>query len=121
MLHNKYDVVVVGGGPAGSMAAWEIAKKGVSVCMLEKDRDIGYPVRCGEAAGESGLRQFVDIQDSWIAATITGTTLVSPDGTSVDVEFASETGYILNRRIFDYDLSRYAANAGAEIYTKSYV
>ncbi len=30
-------------------------------------------------------------------------------------------GYILNRRVFDYDLSRYAANAGAEIYTKSYV
>ena len=45
MLQNKYDVVVVGGGPAGSMAAWEAAKKGVSVCMLEKDRDIGYPVR----------------------------------------------------------------------------
>ena len=121
MLQNKYDVVVVGGGPAGSMAAWEIAKKGVSVCMLEKDRDIGYPVRCGEAAGESGLRQFVDIQDSWVAEKITSAKLVSPNLTAVDVNFASETGYILNRRIFDYDLSRYAANAGAEVYTKAYV
>ena len=71
MLQNKYDVVVVGGGPAGSMAAWEAAKGGVSVCMLENDRDIGYPVRCGEAAGESGLRQFVEIEDSWIAEKIT--------------------------------------------------
>ena len=121
MLKNKYDVVVVGGGPAGSMAAWEVAKGGVSVCMLEKDRDIGYPVRCGEAVGESGLRQFVEIEDSWIAEKITSVKLVSPNLTSVDIDFAAETGYILNRRIFDYDLSRYAANAGAEVYTKAYV
>ena len=121
MLQNKYDVVVVGGGPAGSMAAWEAAKGGISVCMLEKDRDIGYPVRCGEAAGESGLRQFVEIEDSWIAEKITSVKLVSPNLTSVDIDFAAETGYILNRRIFDYDLSRYAANAGAEVYTKAYV
>ena len=121
MLQNKYDVVVVGGGPAGSMAAWEATKGGVSVCMLEKDRDIGYPVRCGEAAGESGLRQFVEIEDSWIAEKITSVKLVSPNLTSVDIDFAAETGYILNRRIFDYDLSRYAANAGAEVYTKAYV
>ena len=121
MLKNKYDVVVVGGGPAGSMAAWEAAKGDVSVCMLEKDRDIGYPVRCGEAAGESGLRQFVEIEDSWIAEKITSVKLVSPNLTSVDIDFSTETGYILNRRIFDYDLSRYAANAGAEVYTKAYV
>ena len=121
MLQNQYDVVVVGGGPAGSMAAWEAAKGGVSVCMLEKDRDIGYPVRCGEAAGESGIKQFVDIQDSWIAERITGAKLISPSGTFADIDFASESGFILNRRIFDYDLSRYAANDGAEVYTKAYV
>jgi len=120
-MKNNYDVIVVGGGPGGSMAAWQVAKAGYSVCLLEKDRDIGYPVRCGEAIGEAALRQFVEPKDSWIASEITGTTLVAPDNTSVDIDFAKETGYILNRRIFDYDLSRYAANAGAEIYTKSYV
>ena len=117
-MKNNYDVIVVGGGPGGSMAAWQVAKAGYSVCLLEKDRDIGYPVRCGEAIGEAALRQFVEPKDSWIASEITGTTLVAPDNTSVDIDFAKETGYILNRRIFDYDLSRYAANAGAEVYTK---
>jgi len=120
-MKNNYDVIVVGGGPGGSMAAWEAAKGGCSICLLEKDRDIGYPVRCGEAIGDAALRQFVDPKDSWIASEITGTTLVAPNNTSVDIEFSHETGYILNRRIFDYDLSRYAANAGAEIYTKSFV
>ena len=117
----SYDVVVVGGGPAGSMAAWEAAKGGASVCIFEKDREIGSPVRCGEAAGESGLKQFVDINDAWIAERITGAKLGSPSGKLINIEFETETGYILNRKIFDYDLSRYAANAGSEVYTKAYV
>ena len=120
-MKNNYDVVVVGGGPGGSMAAWEAAKAGLSVCLLDKDRDVGYPVRCGEAIGHAALRQFVEPKDSWIASKIAGSTLVAPNGTDVHIEFANETGYILNRRIFDYDLSRYAANAGAEMYTKSFV
>ena len=120
-MKSSYDIVVVGGGPAGSMAAWEAAKGGASVCLLEKDRDIGYPVRCGEAVGELGLRKFVSIQDSWVASNITGAKLGAPSGELVDVDFGTETALILNRRIFDYDLSRYAANEGAEIYTKSYV
>jgi digeranylgeranylglycerophospholipid reductase len=120
-MKNSYDVIVVGGGPAGSMAAWEAAKGGASVCILEKDRDIGYPVRCGEAASDLGLKQFVEPQESWIAERISGAVIVSPNGSRVDVKFAKESGYILNRRIFDYDLSRYASNAGAEIYTKAFV
>ena len=51
MIKDSYDVIVVGGGPAGSMAAIQISKSGYSVCILEKDRDIGMPVRCGEAIG----------------------------------------------------------------------
>ena len=117
----EYDVVVVGGGPAGSMAAYEVAKLGGKVCLLEKDRDIGYPVRCGEAAGSSGIEEFFDIKRTWVAEKIQGVTLVSPNGKEVEVNFSSKTGYILNRRIFDYDLSRYASNIGAEIYTKAYV
>ena len=54
-IKDKYDVIIVGGGPAGSVCAAEIAKSGHSVCLFEKDRDIGYPVRCGEAIGFSGL------------------------------------------------------------------
>ena len=58
MINRYYDVIVVGGGPSGSMAAIEVAKAGFSVCILEKDRDIGTPVRCGEAIGYTGLNQF---------------------------------------------------------------
>ena len=120
-MKNEYDVVVVGGGPSGSMAAKMAAEGGASVCILEKDRDIGYPVRCGEAIGESGLKKFVSPKKSWIAAELDSFKMTAPDGTSISAKFTNEKGYILNRRVFDYDLSLLAAEKGAEIYTRAYV
>ena len=47
--------------------------------------------------------------------------LVSPNSTEVELDFDKETGFILDRTIFDYDLSEIASDSGAEIYTESYV
>ena len=76
-MKNKYDVIIVGGGPAGSMAAIEISKAGYSVCVLEKDRDIGMPVRCGEAIGYTGLNQFFEPKKNWIASHFNGVRLIA--------------------------------------------
>ena len=32
-IKDNYDVIVVGGGPAGSMAAWEAAKENISAVI----------------------------------------------------------------------------------------
>jgi len=119
-MKQEYDIIVVGAGPAGSMAARFAAEQGVSVLMLEKDRDVGYPVRCGEAISKAGVEEFITPDPKWIAATISKFSFNAPDGTEVILDFG-EAGYVLERRIFDYELARTAADAGAEILTRAYV
>ncbi|MBK6913316.1 MAG: NAD(P)/FAD-dependent oxidoreductase [Ignavibacteriales bacterium] len=119
-MKTKYDIIVVGAGPAGSMAARFAAEQGVSVLMLEKDRDVGYPVRCGEAISKAGVEEFIPSDDKWIAARISKFSFIAPDETEVIVDFG-DAGYVLDRRIFDYELARTAAEAGTHIITRAYV
>lgn len=119
-MNNYYDIVVVGAGPAGSTAARYAAEAGVSVLLLEKDRDVGYPVRCGEAVSRSGLEPFIKPDNKWIAAEIDTFALVAPNDHQVDVHY-QDAVFVLERRIFDYELAQIAATKGADILTRAYV
>lgn len=118
-MKTSYDVVVIGAGPAGSTAARYAAEHGASVLVLEKDRDVGYPVRCGEAVSHEGVMQFIEPDPRWIAATVTKFRLVAPNGHSV-VPRLDGKGYVLERRLFDVEVAKLAARQGAEIVTKAY-
>ncbi|HEX7343339.1 MAG TPA: FAD-dependent oxidoreductase, partial [bacterium] len=66
MIREAYDVIVVGGGPAGAMAAKSAAQGGASTLLLEKDRELGLPVRCAEAVGRKSLDRFIADPGPWI-------------------------------------------------------
>ena len=95
-------------------------EKDLAKIVLEKDRDVGYPVRCGEAVSHEGLVQFIEPNPKWIASTVRYFKLVAPDGTVIKPNIEG-FGYILERRIFDYELAKLATYCGAEIVTKAYV
>jgi len=119
-LLPEYDIVIVGAGPAGSVAAKFAAVKGVSVLVLEKDREIGIPVRCGEAVRKKSLTEFIEPDNKWIAAEVNKFAFIAPDSTKVVLEFP-ESGYVLNRKIFDAELARQASEKGAVFLTRAYV
>jgi len=123
---RSFDVVVVGAGPAGSVAAAEAARHGLSVLLLEKRQEIGSPVRCAEGITHAALAEFVVPETAWISAEITkaSITIVS-DGHEQTWEPPAEPdqglkpGYVLERRVFDRRLAEKAAQAGAHVWVKT--
>jgi digeranylgeranylglycerophospholipid reductase len=121
-IDKAYDIIVVGAGPAGSMAAWQAARQQLKVLLLEKDREVGTPVRCAEGVAKKDLENLLEyeVDPGWIAAEISRFRLVAPDGTAVYIHI-DEIGYVLHRRRFDYDLALRAASAGARLVTAAEV
>lgn len=120
-MKDSYDVVVVGAGPAGSFAAATAAAQ-CDVLLIEKRQEIGDPVRCAEGISKPGLSQFLQPQNKWIANEVAGARIFAPDGTKIEVsgELAGgEVGYVLERKIFDRDLAKNAARAGAHLMVRT--
>ena len=114
----KYDVVIVGSGPAGSVTGRFAAEAGAKVLILERRQEIGVPVLCGEGISKK-IDEWKMLEGKrWIANKMDGARIYSPDKTCVTLSAdmaGNETGYIVYRDIFDQELARQAAKAGAKI------
>jgi digeranylgeranylglycerophospholipid reductase len=119
MSEERCDILVIGGGPAGLVAAREAcaADPGLDVLVVERDRAVGAPVRCGEGVGMKGVAEFLDPTNApWISRRITRVIFWAPDGTEVRVA-EGDVGYILDRTRFEPALATEAGRVGAEIRT----
>jgi digeranylgeranylglycerophospholipid reductase len=120
---ESYDVVVVGAGPAGSLAARAAAESGATTLLLDHRPELGHPVQCGEfvpAASELAdlfgcpelIAEAFDIPPGTVLRETRWMTCVSPYGHRFRFPLS---GYTVSRRAFDKALAYRAEGAGAEL------
>jgi digeranylgeranylglycerophospholipid reductase len=109
------DVVVVGGGPVGSFAAWKLAKLGAEVTVFEEHEAIGKPSHCAGHMSIRSLRNLglYPLLCEIVENTYSQANLHSPTGFTFSVHLAKPVTCSVNREDFDRHIADKAENAGA--------
>jgi len=110
------DVLVVGAGPAGLLAAREAASRGASVQVLEEHQEIGLPTHCAGLLSVRGLERIGVVPERrFVQNEISGANFRSPGGLTFTVRSRGTAAYVVDRSAFDKSLAVAAARAGARI------
>lgn len=124
-----WDVIIVGAGPAGCTAAKHAAMRGLEVLVLDKRKEIGVPVQCGEFVADKeevnlifplskGLDNVDVIPRSMYQCKLSGISIYAPKGREYRVAF---DGFTVNRDELDKHLASLAEKNGARIETGTIV
>lgn len=116
---NRFDVFIIGAGPAGAKAAKECLKKGLSVAVADRKSVPGLPVHCGECISLYAFENtLVYPPESCISKRVEGVRVTFPGDRSA---FLGEKGVVLNKDIFEKWLLEDAESNGAKVFLKAKV
>ena len=113
-----YDIVIVGGGPAGSSAAFAAAKNGAKVALLEKEECISQTVRTSGVSWIKDVKKFGIPSDCY--NEIKNYSFCSPNN-QVSVRDSKPRAVVLDVRKTYQWLAEQAAKEGADIFVKTNV
>ena len=121
------DVLVVGGGPAGSSIAHALATRGIDVMVVDRAR-FPRPKPCAEYLSPQASRilarmDALDEVERSGAAALAGIRVYAPNGSVIAGDFVAKHGYhgfrdrglSVRREILDAILVERARNAGARV------
>ena len=117
-MRRKYDIVVIGAGPAGSMLAGDLAVRGVDVLLAEKHRLPRYKP-CGGGLTRRSLDLLPFITNDILEDRVY-TARLHLNGTTISEERTSDPmiGMVM-RDTFDHYMARRAVDAGAVLKEES--
>ncbi len=106
------DVIVIGAGPCGNMAALELARRGVSVAVLDWRTRIGDKL-CTGIIGNECAELFAPPPEH-IHGEARSATIVSPSGRRYRIERTATQAYVVDRVAYVNAVAEQAQDAGAE-------
>ena len=119
MNQSKFDIIIIGGGPAGSTAAMLLSKRGFSVALIEK-KAFPREVICGEfLSGE--VTQFLEkenLLDGFLNLNpnpVTSFRFIGSNGKEISSEIPFNA-YALKRSKLDHFLLSNAIQQGVVVY-----
>jgi len=113
-----FDLIVVGGGPAGSSAARIAAENGCTVALIEKEKEIAETVRTSGVTWISDIRRFGIPEDCY--NPVKKFSFCSPKN-SVVIEGEVAKAAVLDVRKTYRFLAERAENSGSQIFVNTNV
>jgi digeranylgeranylglycerophospholipid reductase len=114
MADTTFDVIIVGAGPAGLLAAEVLAQQGVHVVVLERDPVPGKAKPCGGFLTLKGVNEG-QIPISLAERITNGITLHLPGYLPSHIDYPTPVGMQLTREALGIYLCKRAKTAGATI------
>ena len=114
MVRPDYDLVVVGGGPAGCAVARDVAGAGFKVLIAEEHARVGEPLQCSGLISARTL-DISRVSPGVVRRPLHGVWVHAPGGQVLDLTGHKAYALAIDRVAFDRDLADQAAGAGAEV------
>jgi len=111
---RDYDVVVVGGGPIGAVAARIAAEAGARTLLVEKGDGSGEPARCAGLLSPRVL-PTLGASDGSVIREIHGGVIHSPSGVEVSLHANAVKAIVIDRAVLNQELVSLARDAGVKV------
>jgi len=123
-LKNHFDVLIVGAGPAGLSAARSAAQEGASTLLVERKKEVGASIRCGEFIPSLAqikklmpyaisIESFYKLLSKDAVCNVTKKIRVfSPKNREYEFSF---DGLVLRRNLFERNIAEEAEKTGVTI------